>query len=38
MEEHGDMSFLQELSGDQFVDYLFKRYDLVKRIEQLTNN
>ena len=28
MEEQGDTSFLKELNCDQFVDYLFKRYDL----------
>lgn len=38
MEEQGDTSFLKELNCDQFVDYLFKRFDLVKRIEQFNNN
>lgn len=28
MEEQGDTSFLKELNCDQFVDYLFKGYDL----------
>ena len=30
MEEQGDTSFLKELNCDQFVDYLFKKYDLVR--------
>ena len=30
MDEQGDWSYLKELNCDQFVDYLFKRYDLGK--------
>ena len=37
MEEQGDTSFLKELNCDQFVDYLFKRYNLSERLKQLNN-
>jgi len=35
MEEQGDTSFLRELNCDQFIDYLFKRYDLKKRLQSI---
>ena len=37
MEEQGDTSFLKELNCDQFVDYLFKRYNLSERLKHLNN-
>ena len=37
MEKQGDTSFLKELNCDQFVDYLFKRYNLSERLKQLNN-
>lgn len=37
MEEQGDTSFLKELNCDQFVDYLFKRYDLGEKLNSLKN-
>ena len=35
MEEQGDTSFLRELNCDQFIDYLFKRYDLKKKLQSI---
>ena len=37
MEEQGDSSFLKELNCYQFVDYLFKRYDLGDKLKSLKN-
>ena len=37
MEEQGDTSFLKELNCDQFVDYIFKRYDLREKLKSLKN-
>lgn len=35
MDEQGDTSFLRELNCDQFIDYLFKRYDLKKKLQSI---
>ena len=35
MEEQGNTSFLKELNCYQFVDYLFKRYDLGEELKSI---
>lgn len=35
MEEQGDTSFLKELNCDQFVDYIFKRYNLREKLKPI---
>ena len=35
MDEQGDWSYLKELNCYQFVDYLFKRYDLGEELKSI---
>lgn len=37
MEEQGDFSFVRDLTADQMVDYIFKRFDLSNKLKNMNN-